>query len=96
MSQEPEYDDSESLDDFDAEGAEPDSLAGADEASPGEVLPFGMSGVTGILHKLRESGDSGEWSTNKQKMVAEYILGLTKEYWLSVEEKNFCREVLAL
>ena len=95
MSQEPEYDDFDSSHEQDAYDHTLDQSGPTEEEQAAEILPFGMSGVTGILNRLNESAESGEWSLNKQKMVAEYILGLAKEYWLSTEEKDFCRGILA-
>ena len=95
MSQESEYEDHESLDEFEAEGTSAGDPEKTDGERADEALPYGMSGVTGILDKLSESIETGEWSLNKQKMVAEYILGLAKEYWLSADEKDFCQDVLA-
>ena len=95
MSQEPEYEDFERSYDADTgEHALNHWGEGDEEEQASEVLPFGMSGVTGILHKLHDSLETGDWSPNKQRMVAEYILGLAKEYWLSPREQTFCREVL--
>ncbi|MCP4833468.1 MAG: hypothetical protein GY895_01770 [Phycisphaera sp.] len=61
----------------------------------GEQLPFGMSGVSGILERLADGVESDEWSPRKCRMVAEYVLSLSGDYWLSSVESTYCRRLLA-
>jgi hypothetical protein len=56
-------------------------------------LPFGMCGVTGLLDRLR-SGSGGNWAPRKKEMVARYLLDLSKQYWLSTDEADFCNRFL--
>ena len=70
-----------------------------DHESDGE-LPFGMSGVTIIIERLRQGieaedrdGDDA-WTPHKCRVVAQYILSLRREYWLTGKELAFCRRVL--
>lgn len=70
-----------------------DRLGGA--ASGDEELPYGMSGVSGILERLSTGIETGEWSPRKCRMVAEYVLSLADDYWLSSVEASYCRRVLA-
>lgn len=63
-------------------------------ALEGEKLPFGMSGVSGILERLATGVESEEWSPRKCRMVAEYVLSLSGDYWLSSVESSYCRRLL--
>jgi hypothetical protein len=53
-----------------------------------------MSGVTGILDRLALGVEMGTWSARKCRMVAEYVLSLADEYWLSSDEVSYCRRLL--
>lgn len=59
-----------------------------------DELPFGMSGVTGILDRLNRGVEQGTWSPKKCRMVAEYVLSISDDYWLSSEEVSYCRRIL--
>lgn len=63
-----------------------------DEFSDSE-LPYGMSGVTGLLARLQEGAQRG-WEPRKREMVAQYLLDLSERYWLSDSESDFCRQFL--
>ena len=60
---------------------------------PVECLPFGMSGVTGLLQRLAAGIDDQDWSKTKQRMVARYLLGLSNVYWMNHDERAFCKRV---
>ena len=60
---------------------------------PVECLPFGMSGVTGLLQRLATGIDDQDWSKTKQRMVARYLLGLSNVYWMNHDEMAFCKRV---
>lgn len=60
-----------------------------------ENLPFGMSGVTGLLDRLRD-GSEDTWEDDKSDMVARYLLDLRDRYWMSEDETSFCRSFLSL
>ena len=57
-------------------------------------MPFGMSGVTGILERLSKGVELGTWPQKKCRMVAEYILSISDDYWLSSTEASYCRRLL--
>ena len=67
--------------------------ADAEDFDQGE-LPFGMAGVTGILERLSKGVELGTWPTRKCRMVAEYIISISDDYWLSSEEITYCRRLL--
>lgn len=60
-----------------------------------ESLPFGMSGVTGLLQRLSAGTDDEAWSLGKQRMVARYLLELSNVYWMNHDELAFCQRVAA-
>ncbi|MCH2161843.1 MAG: hypothetical protein MK085_08215, partial [Phycisphaerales bacterium] len=55
------------------------------------MLPFGMSGVTGLLDRLQAGFTGGKWTPRKRQMVAKYLLDLSGRYWMSEEEISFCQ-----
>lgn len=61
------------------------------EADAEAMLPFGMSGVTGLLERLQEGFTGGKWAPKKRQMVAKYLLDLSNRYWMSENEISFCR-----
>ena len=63
------------------------------EADAEAMLPFGMSGVTGLLERLQEGLKGGNWAPKKRKMVAKYLLDLSNRYWMSEHEMSFCRNL---
>ena len=58
-------------------------------------LPFGMSGITGLLQRLASGVEEERWSPDKQRMVARYLLDLSKDYWMNGDEVAFCRQLAA-
>ncbi|MDA1026597.1 MAG: hypothetical protein O3A19_09235 [Planctomycetota bacterium] len=60
-----------------------------------ESIPFGMSGVTGLLQRLAVGIDEKEWSPRKKRAVARYLLDLSSEFWMKQDEVAFCRRVAA-
>jgi hypothetical protein len=60
-----------------------------------ESLPFGMSGVTGLLQRLSAGTDDAAWPLKKQRMVARYLLELSNVYWMNPDEQAFCQRVAA-
>ena len=58
-----------------------------------QSLPFGMSGVTGLLERLRDGVRDG-WEAEKREMVARYLLDLQERYWMSDKEIGFCQRFL--
>ena len=66
-----------------------------DEDCEDRELPFGMSGVTGILDRLSRAVELGTWPRKKCRMVAEYVLSISDDYWLSSDEVSYCRRLLA-
>ena len=64
------------------------------DAFEDEELPFGISGVTGLLDRLDKAVELGTWSSKKCRMVAEYVLSISDEYWLSTSEVSYCRRLL--
>jgi hypothetical protein len=68
------------------------SSGGADLAPE---LPFGMSGITGLLQRLATGVEEDRWSPEKQRMVARYLLDLSKDYWMNGDEVAFCRQLAA-
>lgn len=60
-----------------------------------EDLPFGMSGVTGLLERLRD-GSGSSLDPSKSDMIARYLLDLGDCYWISDEEAAFCRGFISL
>ena len=58
-------------------------------------LPFGMSGITGLLQRLATGVEEERWSPDKQRMVARYLLDLSRDYWLNGDEVAFCRHLAA-
>ncbi len=59
-------------------------------------LPFGMSGITGLLQRLASGADEDRWSPEKQRVVARYLLDLSKDYWMNGDELAFCRQLAAV
>ena len=60
-----------------------------------EDLPFGMSGVTGLLERLRD-GAGTSLNPSKSDMIARYLLDLRDIYWISDEEAALCRGFVSL
>jgi hypothetical protein len=58
-------------------------------------LPFGMSGITGLLQRLASGAEEDRWSPDKQRMVARYLLDLSRDYWMNGDEVAFCRQLAA-
>lgn len=58
-------------------------------------LPFGMSGITGLLQRLATGVEEDRWSPAKQRMVARYLLDLSRDYWMNGDEVAFCRKLAA-
>lgn len=64
-------------------------------------IPFGMAGITVILERLRDGIEGrgrdfdAPWTESRCRLVAEYLLSLSPEYWMSGEELAYCRRVLA-
>ena len=64
-------------------------------------IPFGMAGITVILERLRDGiegrgrDDDAPWTESRCRLVAEYLLSLSPEYWMSGAELAYCRRVLA-
>lgn len=58
-------------------------------------MPYGMAGVTGILERLDIAVQEGSWTPEKCRAVAEYVLSLADEYWLSTVESAYCRRIMA-
>ena len=83
---------------LDMEGVENESGCESDDSELDEgqeSLPFGMSGVTGLLQRLANGIDDEAWSMNKQRMVAGYLLDLSNVYWMNHDEIAFCKRVAA-
>ena len=70
-------------------------LDGPEVEEGAESLPFGMSGVTGLLQRLSAGTDGEAWSLRKQRMVARYLLELSNVYWMNHDELAFCQRVAA-
>ncbi len=75
------------------EGSPEDYNTQANESDDEKSLPFGMSGVTGLLERLRDGAHDG-WEAEKREMVARYLLDLQERYWMSDGEIGFCRRFL--
>lgn len=79
----------------------PDGPEPSDADSLHKDLPFGMAGLTVMLERLREGvegrerADDEAWSASRCRLVAEYILSLASEYWMSGDELAYCRRVVA-
>ncbi len=69
------------------------TISGNADLSP--ELPFGMSGITGLLQRLATGVEEERWSPDKQRMVARYLLDLSKDYWMNGDEVAFCRQLAA-
>ena len=54
-----------------------------------------MSGITGLLQRLATGVEEERWSPDKQRMVARYLLDLSKDYWMNGDEVAFCRQLAA-
>ncbi|MBQ71529.1 MAG: hypothetical protein CMJ67_01355 [Planctomycetaceae bacterium] len=81
--------------DWEHEGYEDSSEDQPDaEAYEDGELPYGMSGVTGILERLSKGVELGTWPQKKCRMVAEYVLSISDDYWLSTDEVSYCRRLL--
>lgn len=50
-----------------------------------------VEGATGDASRVRDEG----WSAGRCRLVAEYLLSLASEYWMSGEELAYCRRVLS-
>ena len=84
----------EGYEEFEGYYEEPTGDQPDDEAYEDGELPFGMSGVTGILERLSKGVELGTWPRKKCRMVAEYILSISDDYWLSSDEISYCRRLL--
>ncbi len=82
-----------------ADGGE--SFDSRDRDSLHQDLPFGMAGVTSMLERLRagveghEQGAAYGWTHGRARAVADYLLSLQPEYWMSGEELAYCRRLTA-
>ena len=79
--------------DIDPEAMDESGDSEVDEGQ--ESLPFGMSGVTGLLQRLAAGIDDDAWPQTKQRMVAGYLLDLSNVYWMNHDEIAFCKRVAA-
>lgn len=66
-----------------------------EEVNPDEDLPFGTAGVSSLIRRLQGNAGDGGWPPAKCRMVAEYVLSLKHDYWLTQSEAGFCRRLLA-
>jgi hypothetical protein len=82
-----------------ADGREP--FDSREHDSLHQDLPFGMAGVTSMLERLRagvegrEAGASYGWTHGRARAVADYLISLHPEYWMSGEELAYCRRIAA-
>ena len=74
------------------EGSQEEHNTKSDQSDE-QSLPFGMSGVTGLLERLRDGVHDG-WEAEKREMVARYLLDLQERYWMSDKEIGFCQRFL--
>lgn len=94
MNEDYEYDD-ENDPEREDEGCLDHDDASLEDVNPDEDLPFGTAGVSGLIDRLQSGVGEGGWPPAKCRMVAEYVLSLKNDYWLTQSEAGFCRRLLA-